>query len=222
MTIDSFQSYSFSALTLKMTVSPAVSLAGSPATGASAATTTDRLTLSPKATAGPVAPGTDATATAGAAPDAPATPPAPPASRAERRAEALFRALDADEDGALTEAEFTEGAITLLRNAGARRRIEGDGEGNHGETRGLRRLERKLGRAFDRVDRDDDGSISKDELTAALARAGGRRRGGPDGPPPASPAPDKAATAATVSFSVTFVSVAMQRYSSVQDALPAA
>lgn len=99
--------------------------------------------------------------------------------RAERGAEALFGALDADQDGAITAQEFTEGAVALLRRAGDRQRVRGhDGEGHgHHESRGVGRLERQLEKAFGRVDANDDGAIDQDELTAALAAAGGRRRG---------------------------------------------
>jgi hypothetical protein len=67
------------------------------------------------------------------------------------------------------------------------------------------------------VDRNDDGAIDKDELTAALARGW---QAGPDGAPPADAPPqdDQAAGAVTMSLSVTFVSIAVQRYAAVQNA----
>lgn len=150
--------------------------------------------------------------------------------RGERGAEALFGALDADQDGAITAQEFTEGAVALLRRARDRQRVRGhDGEGHddeghgHHESRGVGRLERQLEKAFGRVDANDDGAIDRDELTAALAAAGGRRRGEPTSPaeptPPAEPAPPQdapAAAATTVSFSFTFVSIAVQRYTALQ------
>lgn len=226
MTISGFQSYSFSAISLSMTVTRAAS---TPPAGAAALTppsdaAVDRVSLSPDATT--AAADTDEAAET-ETPELPAAAPAPsvpPPSRAARRADALFTALDGDKDGAITEDEFTEGALKLLRNAGARRRIDDDSDGDGRETRGLRRLERKIERAFERVDKNDDGAIDKDELTAALSRGRGRR-GGPDEAPPADapPAEGQAAGAAgaagiSISISVTYVSIAMQRYTSVQKA----
>lgn len=223
MTISGFQSYSFSAISLSMTVTRAASTPpGAAALTPASDAAVDRVSLSPDAT-------TAATNTDEAAetetPELPAAAPAPsvpPPSRAARRADALFTALDGDKDGAITEDEFKEGALNLLRNAGARRRIDDDGEGR--ETRGLRRLERKIERAFERVDKNDDGAIDKDELTAALSRGRGRRGGSDDAPPADAPPPeDQAAGAAgiSISISVTYVSIAMQRYTSVQNAEPA-
>jgi hypothetical protein len=222
VTISGFQSYSLSAIKLNMTVTSAP-----PAPAPASAAAVDRVSLSPDATT--AAAGTDATnASAAQASELPAAAPAPsvpPPSRAARRADALFTALDGDEDGAITEDEFKEGALNLLRNAAARRRIDDDSDGEGREARGLRRLERKIERAFDRVDRNDDGAIDKDELTAALARGRGRR-GGPDGPPPPADAPSPQGQAAgagafSISISVTYVSIAVQRYTSVQNAEPA-
>ena len=175
-------------------------------------------TLSPEARATSEAP-----ENAEPVPVAPRTP-SRAERRAERRAEALFGALDADHDGAITAQEFTEGAVALLRRAGDRRRVhEHDGEGDgHGDgahaSRGLRRLERKLEKAFGRVDANDDGAIDQSELTSALADAG-RRRGGNATPttsaePTAPHAPAAAGTSMTFSF--TFVSVAVQRYTELQ------
>ena len=231
MTVNSiYQSFSVASVSLSI-ARPANS-----ATSTLAVTSpgVDRVTLSPEATADV----DQAETQTDPAPTAPRTPSRAEQAaerRAERRAEALFGALDADQDGAITEQEFTEGAVALLRRAGDRRRVrEHDGEGDchdHGEhaSRGLRRLERKLERAFGRVDVNDDGAIDQEELSTALAKAGGRRRGEPTPPveptPPAEPAtPQDAPTAAgtTVTFSFTFVSVAVQRYTALQPPAPPA
>lgn len=203
MTISGFQSYSFSAITLNMTVTSAAPTSPAPSALPPASdTAADRVSLSPEATTA-------------AAP----TPSVPPPSRAARRADALFTALDGDEDGAITTDEFKEGALTLLRNASARRRVDDADEGDFRSSRKLDRLERKLDKIFDRVDRNDDGAIDKDELTAALSRGRGRR-GGVDGPSPADAAPPDGqaagAGALSISVSVTYVSIAVQRYTSLQ------
>lgn len=167
------------------------------------APTGDTVTLSPEATA-PPAVGTPTSAPpegsvndaapsgtqVPAAPvDAPAPVPAPEAppvatSRAARRAEVLLDALDADQDGAVTKEEFVDGAMALLRRAGARHRhhhhhhhVHGEGHDRHGhESRGMGRLERKLDRLFDRVDAGGDGSVDQAELTDALRTVTRERR----------------------------------------------
>src|SRR5262245_5641510 len=91
----------------------------------------DTVTLSPEATAtAPTEQAASETATpetqVPASPvETPETPvvspeaPSAPTSRAARRAEVLLNALDADQDGAVTKEEFLEGAMSLLRRAGA-------------------------------------------------------------------------------------------------------
>lgn len=230
MTIAGFQSYSFSAMTVRLSMSTTAATppALSPTTSGQAG---DRATLSADATTGASTAGADAAGT-GEAPSAPAalaavtsTAPGPPSSRAGRRADALFSALDADDDGTVTADEFTVGALNLLRNAGARRPIDDDGDSRR-DARRLDRLERKLGKAFERVDANDDGAIDKNELTAALARTRSPHRHGVrhDGPAPADATAQAGQTAGatTVSFSVTFVSVAVQRYAEVQGTAPVA
>lgn len=142
----------------------------------------DTVTLSPEATASsdsqtPASP-IEATETPAETPQA----PAPPTSRAARRAEVLLNALDADQDGAVTKEEFLDGAMALLRRAGARHhhrhhRADGEGHDRHGhEGHGMRRLERKLDRLFDRVDGSGDGNVDQAELTDALAKVTRERR----------------------------------------------
>lgn len=222
VTISGYQSYSFSAVTLNLRTA---SVSTATPTAASSSAGIDRVSLSPAASA----PAADASGSP--VPVTPTETPVeatPPVSRAARRAEALLTALDADGDGTLTETEFTEGALNLLRNAGARRRIDEDGSDERRETRGVRRLERKLEQAFERVDKNEDGAIDADELTAALSRGRGDRRSGPScSPPPATAtegtsATPGAGTAVSASFvSVTFVSIAVQRYNAVQADAPA-
>ncbi len=146
-------------------------------------------------------------------------------SPAERQAEALLAALDADDDGSITEQEFTDGAKALLRRTESGRhrgREHSDHHGDH-EDNGVRRHGRMLERLFDRVDADHDGEITKGELTTGLTRKGVT----PDAAkatPPASPTDvddgDHAtapATAAVVSFvSVTYTAVAVRSYSAVE------
>jgi hypothetical protein len=134
----------------------------------------DTVTLSPEATAQAETPEAPVPS-----PEAPSAPP----SRAERRSEALLTALDADQDGAVTKQEFLDGAMALLRRAGARHRqhdhdrVRGEGHRRHGhEGHGMHRLERKLDRLFERVDASGDGSVDQAELTDALRKVTRERR----------------------------------------------
>ena len=121
-------------------------------------------------------------------------PPAPPAqtdsvnlSRAARRADALLRAIDADQDGTVSEQESTEGAMALLRRGGSRR------------------LHRRLEKLFDRLDADHDNSVSKAEMTSALQRVSGHRRA-------CRPCAEPPAAAEATMTSVTVVAVAIKQY----------
>ncbi len=204
MTVTSI-SQSFSLTSVRLNVSAGLATASAPKPAPTSTAEPDRVTLSSEATA----PAEGAGARRPERSEVPVTA-ANPATRAEKRASALFDALDADEDGAITEREFTEGSKALLRRAGERQRARrGDGDdvrSERSEERAARRLERKLERAFARVDANEDGSIDKAELTSALAQAEARRSGGP---PPLSGTPKP-----TVSF--TYVSIAVQRYTALQ------
>lgn len=230
MTVNSIsQSFSLSAIRFNLTARPVTTAATAPT--ASAKAEPDRVTLSSVV---PVS----ADDAANPAVDGQAVPVSSvkPPSRAERRADALFDTLDADHDGAVTEQEFTEGAAALLRHAGARHRARGGDGGperlgrpedgdrpERAEHRESQRLERKLERAFSRVDANQDGSVDKEELTSALAQAGATRRGGA---PPATPGAEPGGVPAPgdtpqkggvpVSFSFTYVSIAVQRYTVLQ------
>lgn len=216
-----YASFSAMRLTINVSTPQATSKPAAVATTAP----TDTVSLSPEATA----PAPDA-ADAGATPPASETPsptaPAPP-----DRASALFGALDADQDGAITEDEFKTGAKQILSQGRRPRRADHDGDDHeHGdhhvhEGRGSRRLDRKLDRLFDRIDANGDGSLDKTELTDALAAADQRRQ--PPPPPQGTdPAADPgagqgASNGVVVTFSMTFVSIAVKRYSALQGDAPA-
>lgn len=214
----------------------------------------DTVTLSPGATAPPAAdeaststpPATAGSETAssngqtstspvettGTPAETPQTPPAA-TSRAARRAEVLLNALDADQDGAVTKEEFVDGAMALLRRAGARHhhrhhRAHGEGHDRHGhEGHGMRRLERKLDRLFDRVDDSGDGSVDQAELTDALKRVTREPRTPstetptppaqetPSSETPAQPTVPQTPPAAAISYTSVTVVIAIKQYSSV-------
>ena len=181
----------------------------------------------------PAAPAPEPVETQGPPVDAvPYTPP----SRAAHRAEALHDALDRDQDGTITKEEFVEGAMALLRRAGARHhyrhhRVHDEGHDHDSrEGRGTSRLERKLDRLFERVDASGDGSVDQAELTDALAKVTRERRLEPTDETPAptatpetpseepsaapSPAAPSAPSAAMSYMSVTVV-IAVKQYASV-------
>jgi hypothetical protein len=183
---------------LPQTPPAAVPASSGPKSTASAA---DKVTLSPEAT-----PPVDETV-ASAQPAGPVNgnvpAPSAPTSRASRRAEVLLDALDADQDATITKEEFVEGAMALLRRAGARHhhrhhRVHDDDHdrGRH-EGHGMRRLERKLDRLFERVDASGDGNVDQAELTSALTKVTRERRPdttespAPSAPPetPSTPSP---------------------------------
>jgi hypothetical protein len=127
-------------------------------------------------------------------------------SPATRKADALLAALDADKNGSISEQEFTEGAMALLRRAGSRhhhRRVHGDGH-DHGRHH-ARRLEHRLERLFDRLDANGDGAVDGGELSAALT---------PSAPAPAATSVPKVPETITTT-SVTIVAVAIQRYAAI-------
>ena len=210
---------SFSAMRLTINVSTPQP-AAQPKTGT--ATLSDTVSLSPEATATPTA-SDDALPT----PPVTGTPtPAPGTPAPPDRAGALFAALDADQDGSVTEDEFKAGAKQILSQGRRPRRAEREdddhGHGDHHvhEGRGSRRLDRKLDKLFDRIDANGDGSLDKTELTEALAAADKRREPPPppQGPDPAAdPATGQGASTGTVmTFTMTFVSIAVKRYTSLQ------
>jgi Ca2+-binding EF-hand superfamily protein len=188
----------------------------------------DTVTLSPEATAPPVVDETPASA------QPEETAPSAPSSRAARRADVLHNALDADEDGAISKEEFVDGAMALLRRAGAHHhghRVHGERHDHGGhEGHGSSRLERKLDRLFERVDASGDGNVDQAELTDALARVTRERR--PDTtetPAPSAsqetPSPETSAPAtvsepqtrpaAAMSYTSVTVVIAVKQYTSI-------
>ena len=144
------------------------------------------------------------------------------------KADTLVRALDADKNGSISEQEFTDGAIALLRRAAARRDARGEGDDDRGHSRADERrhhgMSHRLGRVFDRIDANRDGGIDARELTAALAgRSGKPLEATPaPAPTPASDEPSFGGTPApgreTASFTTVAVSVqmvAVQQYSAI-------
>ena len=190
MTVTQSYSLSLTYTSLRMYL-PQTAPAAVPASpeNSPAAPTGDTVTLSPEATAPQTVDETPALAqpegsvSRSPSPEAQVPPPpvdapeAPsaPTSRAARRAEVLLNALDADQDGAVTKDEFLDGAMALLRRAGARHhhrhhRVHDEGNDRHHEGHRMRGLERKLDRLFERVDGSGDGSVDQAELTDALAK----------------------------------------------------
>lgn len=136
------------------------------------------------------------------------TPTAAPASTSSvgSKAEALFKALDANQDGSVTEDEFKAGARALLRR-GREHHAEGAHHGERGH-HGGKRLDRSLGRVFDRVDANGDGTLTKDELASALAATS--RTSEPA--TPEAPKPSSATSASGTFVNITVVSVAIRTY----------
>lgn len=243
---------------------------------------TDSVSLSPNALAAAQGVGPSTTGSTPSSitpsegtPESATPPPSPTNSRADRLAAALIKALDTNQDGALSTEEFVDGAKALLGRGRIRRRGgEEDGgksddrvDSGHHHGRG-HRLERRLEKAFGRIDADANGSLDAGELAAALARSADPKSGvpapaagTPNAPPPVgsgttpapvgnvptttdptaptapdqqvTPAATQAPTSATAtptapstsngslfSFSVTtvtFVSVAVQKYQAVSE-----
>ena len=185
MTVTQSYSLSLTYASLRMYL-PQTAPAAVPASSEhkSTASAGDRVTLSPEATPPSVEETPVSAQPAGSVTGTVASPDAPsaPSSRAARRADVLLDALDANQDATITKDEFVEGAMALLRRAGARHhhrhhRVHGDDHdrGRH-EGHGTRRLERKLDRLFERVDASGDGNVDQAELTNALAKVTRERR----------------------------------------------
>lgn len=254
------QSYSlsltYSSLRMYVTQTPPAAVPSSQSTPA--APVADTVTLSPESTTPAVVDevpwsrpaegsvsGTD-TSPEAHAPEAPVETQGPPVdavpytppSRAAHRAEALHDALDRDQDGTITKEEFVEGAMALLRRAGARHhyrhhRVHDEGHDHDSrEGHGTSRLERKLDRLFERVDASGDGSVDQAELTDALAKVTRERRPEPTDETPAptatpettseapssAPAPSTeapSAPSAALSYTSVTVVIAVKQYASV-------
>jgi hypothetical protein len=125
-----------------------------------------------------------------------------------RRADALFRALDRDNDGTISAQEFVDGTKDLLKGSRAH------GHGRHGGHRGGKVSGDTLVRLFRAVDADRDGQVDASELSTAVDQAatasaahGHRRhdratRAGDDKPgSDAAPVTAQAAAAATTTTS---------------------
>lgn len=239
--LTTYQSISYSSF--RINVSSATSQA-TPSPASSASQATDTVSLSPEATAQATASSTDtsstqkpqaaqtttvvAQATQISATYFSATSSTVSTSGAAKddAASALFNALDADQDGSVTEDEFKAGAKALLRQGQRGDHAEGVPHGDHGH-RGGRRLDRALGRLFDAVDGNGDGNITKDELSAALAKtskSAQNTQGTVQAPPPETVSPiadptdtptNANATSSASFVSVTVVSVAIRSYTSI-------
>jgi hypothetical protein len=185
MTVTQSYSLSLTYTSLRM-YQPQTAPAANPASSGQTPTASpgDRVTLSPEATPPPAEETPGPAQPEGSTSGTPASTETPsvPASRAARRAEVLLDALDADQNATITKEEFVDGAMALLRRAGARHhhrhhRVHDDDHdrGRH-EGHGMRRLERKLDRLFERVDASGDGNVDQAELTSALAKVTRERR----------------------------------------------
>jgi hypothetical protein len=219
-----YQSISYSSF--RVNVSTVTSQGTAAAAQKASSQNADSVTLSPQARA------STETVTDQTAPVQPSAIPAEHANAATTSATnksdpaaALFAALDTNQDGSITSDEFTTGAKALLargRRGGGH--AEGAGHGGHNH-HGGGRLDSALGRLFSSVDSNGDGTLTKDELSAALARTKDTSTGATT----ASPTPSDSATSAadtsstsgspgasTATFvNVTVVSVAIRSYTSI-------
>ncbi|MFN7980256.1 MAG: EF-hand domain-containing protein [Vicinamibacterales bacterium] len=229
--LTSYQSITYSSFRINV-VSANSQASTSPATAASQPA--DTVSLSPEATSQAAANTTDSTTAApqtttfsAVATQVSATyvsstsTSSTNSAQGDDAASALFNALDADQDGSVTEDEFKAGAKALLRQGRRGNHPEGVRHGEH-DHRGGRRLDRTLGRLFDAVNANGDGNITKDELSSALGKTSQSTQGGVQDPPPPSeplsPLADPAGangnstTTSASYFSVTVVSVAIRSY----------
>jgi EF hand/EF-hand domain len=141
------------------------------AADASSSTPADTVTVSAAAVSLSVTGAPGAAGTTDAATDAVA---------GDGRADALFQALDGDQDGVITAEEFTDGARELLRRAGRHHpghHRHGGVDGEDGARHDGRsdRLTAKLERLFKAIDANGDGSVDQAELGAALDQLDARR-----------------------------------------------
>ncbi|WP_376871417.1 EF-hand domain-containing protein [Albirhodobacter sp. R86504] len=95
--------------------------------------------------------------------------------RAQKRAEAMVAAMDADGDGVLTTEEMAAHGGKGDHKGGDRKGGERKGDGAHkgdrkadGKGDGDRKGDRKD--MFDRIDANDDGVVTQDEVTAMEAK----------------------------------------------------
>lgn len=167
------------------------------------------------------------------------------AADADKRAEALFKAMDADQDGSVssTEKDSFDSAMAEQRQtmafmtqqmAGpsntdifAQTDTDGDGavtiEEFGSEDSASEVGDEVLQRLFDLIDADGDGSIveteSSDFLDAIKAAMGENRPSGgppPGGPPPSGPPPEAASSEEEDSTTATLFSAAQTAYKTTQ------
>lgn len=137
---------------------------------------------------------------------APAGTPASQPTKADR----LVRALDRDQDGAITKDEFTQGAIALLRRAAARQyaRAERNDDGpSRADEKRHHGMANRLARVFDRLDANQDGALDVAEMADGL----GRRSGGTVEPR----APQAGASSSFTAVAVSVSTIAVQQYTAV-------
>lgn len=97
----------------------------------------------------------------------------------QAHAAARFAAIDADGSGAVTAEELAEAASGKAAARATRmiERLDANDDGQLQQDELLARGGDRAGRMFERVDTDDDGAISQEEFDAAQERRGGRDGG---------------------------------------------